>query len=477
MSKKGYWDTKEWTTGKWIGFVLVILFLIALIAWAYRSSWGPFSGRKQVSDPVPSAPTASAPNLKKFEADKTRITAGESVTLTWECERGLPLIAGDGIDPETRRNPLGSETIEFPDPGTFRIFATCVERVAGESIVMTVDPVPPSDVTKAPDPAPAPTPDPTPVPAQVPGPAGPQGPPGPPGKDAVAVVLTAPPAAPAPVIVWGTSQFLNVPYGSELMLSWGVGGATECVRKNAWSGPAPLEGQMGVGPLHGPRTLVFELSCDGPGGPATSKVTVVVGAPPPLPTPVVIISPPAPAPTPAPAVKTFTANTTSITAGKSVMFRWECENAQVGLLAGIPVLDPEKERGVSGSEIVIFPIPGTFNITTTCVADGRQTSRSITVTVTELTPPPILLVAQPSAVLSAWREPDPFGGVRIWATSTVVQDHRFWVRCSSAAEQNVEVVAAGVQQLLRTCIGVVSPEVRLEKLVNGSWTHVQTIRP
>lgn len=459
-----------WTTGR-IWSVVGVVVLLVLIYLLLRT-FGLFGGWQATAPtPVPttSAPApasssvvSSAPSLKSFKADRTKITAGESVTISWECETGVPLIAGGDLDPEKIRQSSGSETIEFPDPGTFRFFAICVEQVAGKPIVITVDPVPPP-VARAPDPVPTSAPAPALAPAPAPTPT---------------------PTPDPPIIVWGTSRRISVPYGRELLLSWGTTGATNCTRKGAWSGSAPLSGSQNVGPLQGPTTWVFGLTCVGPGGPTTSAVTVVVGAsPPPPPAPVVIIPPPAPAPAaapapaPAPAVKTFTASATNFTAGESVIFNWECDYSQKGRLSGNPVIDPEKDRGISGSESVVFPISGTFNITATCVAGGRQTSRSVTITVTDITP---VLTPTTATVLTAWRKDAPLssGGIQIWATSTVAQNHRFLVRCNTAqAYQDANVAEAGVQQLLYSCLGVVNPEVRLEQLVGNVWTHIQTVRP
>jgi hypothetical protein len=82
---------------------------------------------------------------------------------------------------------------------------------------------------------------------------------------------------PAPTVKLTSSVSGVVDPGTLVTLSWSTTHATSCLASGAWSHPQGIDGGEGVVVL---RTSTYTLSCSGPGGVATSSVTITVSGPP-----------------------------------------------------------------------------------------------------------------------------------------------------------------------------------------------------
>ena len=83
-----------------------------------------------------------------------------------------------------------------------------------------------------------------------------------------------PPVAPTVTL---TSSASDVAVNGVVTLSWSTTHATSCIASGAWNHPQGIDGSEGVAVL---RTSTYTLSCSGPGGVATSSVTITVSGPP-----------------------------------------------------------------------------------------------------------------------------------------------------------------------------------------------------
>jgi len=82
---------------------------------------------------------------------------------------------------------------------------------------------------------------------------------------------------PAPTVTLMSSVSGVVEPGTLVTMSWSTTHVTSCLASGAWSHPQGIDGSEGVAVL---RTSTYTLSCSGPGGVATSSVTITVSGPP-----------------------------------------------------------------------------------------------------------------------------------------------------------------------------------------------------
>jgi hypothetical protein len=90
---------------------------------------------------------------------------------------------------------------------------------------------------------------------------------------------TVPPSPPPPSHVAIAVSPASVQPGQSATLSWSSFQADSCVASGDWSGAQQVNGTQNV-MLPGPKSLVFTLSCTGPGGTATQTASLNVAEPP-----------------------------------------------------------------------------------------------------------------------------------------------------------------------------------------------------
>ena len=161
-------------------------------------------------------------------------------------------------------------------------------------------------------------------------------------------------APPPPGIAFTASPDVVAP-GQSSTLDWISGGTTSCSASNGWSGTKPTGGNQLVTPS---VTTTYTLSCSGPGGTATSSVTVVVQ----VPAPTVALS----------------ANPTSIQVGASSTLIWSSTNA-----TSCTPLGPWSNEGAkltNGSELVSPPQSATYLLS--CTGPGGTATGTADIQVT-----------------------------------------------------------------------------------------------
>lgn len=105
-----------------------------------------------------------------------------------------------------------------------------------------------------------------------------------------------------------TADSYNLSYGASTTLRWSSTYTTSCTASGKWSGGKPVSGTEGTGPLY--STSTYALSCSGPGGTASSSVTIAVS----------------PSTLPKPTVN-FTIDNLALLTSASTTIRWSSTNA------------------------------------------------------------------------------------------------------------------------------------------------------
>jgi uncharacterized cupredoxin-like copper-binding protein len=202
-------------------------------------------------------------------------------------------------------------------------------------------------------------------------------------KDVVIVVspTTVPPAVTVDVDVSPT----QVVAGSSANLAWTSSNATACSASGSWSGSEPLLGtEVSTGTLTTAAVYSYTLTCTGPGGSATGTASLQVN--------------------PAAAVVTNLAATPStIQTGQSVMLSWGTTGAaSCAASAGTGAWAGVQPTTSTGTAIGPINTAGTYVFTLECTGPGGTSApRSVTVTVTNPTPPAAAVVsfaANPSTI-------------------------------------------------------------------------------
>ena len=180
---------------------------------------------------------------------------------------------------------------------------------------------------------------------------------------------------PAPTITIEANP-TTVKTDGQSALSWSTKNARNCAASGAWSGAKARSGSASTGPLK--VSSVYNLSCTGIGGTATSSVRVDVLQPPPAPTLALSVSP------------------ATVASGVASVLTWSATNAAGCTASG----GWSGAKAISGTEST-GPLTATGSYTLNCTGDGGTVSRSVSVTVTPPTPAPtVTLSANPATVPS-----------------------------------------------------------------------------
>jgi serine/threonine protein kinase/formylglycine-generating enzyme required for sulfatase activity len=192
----------------------------------------------------------------------------------------------------------------------------------------------------------------------------------------------------------------SIQRGEKVKLTWSVGNATD-VRIAPGLGKVGFEGERIVAPS---QTTGFTLVARGPGGEVSERTVVQVTDPTPDPAASHVALPRVPL------VNTLTASSSSIKEGESAMLEWSVSNASsVRIDPGLGLQPPTGSFRVSPAKTTTY--------TLTATEEAGEASRSISVQVTPLSPPPFvnMFAASPSSIragesaLLEWQVPNATG--------------------------------------------------------------------
>jgi trimeric autotransporter adhesin len=171
-----------------------------------------------------------------------------------------------------------------------------------------------------------------------------------------------------------TASPTSIAVGEFANLRWSTTNATSCIASGAWSGSRSLSGNISVNPA---TTRTYTLACTGVSGSVTREVTITVGGSVP--------------------VVTLTAGATSVVAGRTFALTWTTSGASSCTASG----SWSGTKPLIGSQsITSSKAPGTYTYNLACTNPVGTTTRSVTITVTENTPPTITGTPSPYAFLS-----------------------------------------------------------------------------
>ena len=158
--------------------------------------------------------------------------------------------------------------------------------------------------------------------------------------------------APAPTVTL-TANPTSIAVGQSSTLMWNSTNADSCSASGSWSGPQAISGSLMVSPT---VSSVYNLTCVGSGGSATSFANIAVTSSGLTPT------------------VTLTANPTTIPYGQSSTLTWSSTNT-TGCTA------PDGTQGPTSGSAVVSPISST-KFTLICSGSGGSASASASVIVT-----------------------------------------------------------------------------------------------
>jgi hypothetical protein len=165
----------------------------------------------------------------------------------------------------------------------------------------------------------------------------------------------------------------NIEKGQSVTLNWSTTDASSCNASGGWGGAISTVGSVKLAPT---VTTTYILSCNGDGGTVNDSVKVTVN------------DPPAPAP-----VVNLSLSASTIENGKSVILSWSSTNANSCNASG----------GWSGSRSLSGSVSMSPSVTTsyilTCQGDGGIANRSVTLTVTEPAPTPLVSLSSSPATI------------------------------------------------------------------------------
>ena len=228
---------------------------------------------------------------------------------------------------------------------------------------------------------------------------------------------------PAPQVTLSAAP-ATIHLGDSTTLSWAATNATACVASGPWTGTFPASGSAVVTPA-AVGSLIYSLSCTGPGGNGTASATVTVQQP----LPIVSIS----------------ANPSTLTLGQSTTLSWMATNATTCFASGpwtgtLPA---------SGSTVVTPAVAGAIVYSLSCTGPGGSGTSAVTVTLLQ-PPPSVSIAADPSRVtlgqstLISWSTTN--------ATSCAASGAWSGSRATSGAE-SVTPATTGAATYTLTCSG------------------------
>jgi hypothetical protein len=192
------------------------------------------------------------------------------------------------------------------------------------------------------------------------------------GDSVTVTVNKIPVPPPVPVVNLSVSSS-SIEKGQSVTLNWSSTDANSCNASGGWGGARNTVGTSTQMPA---VTTTYILNCNGDGGTANDSVTVIVNDPP-APSPVVNLS----------------LSASSIVNGQSVILSWNSTNAITCNASG----GWSGSRSLSGSASKSPSV--TTSYTLTCQGDGGIASKSVTLTVTEPTPAPVVsLTSSPASI-------------------------------------------------------------------------------
>lgn len=180
---------------------------------------------------------------------------------------------------------------------------------------------------------------------------------------------------PAPMLTL-TAAPPTVASGSAATLTWSASDAEACTASGGWSGDKPLAGTQSTGALTASTT--YTLACTGVGGSVNHSVTVTVNALPPAPGLTLAIAP------------------QSLGSGQAATLTWSSTGTTSCTAAGAW----SGSKATSGSQST-GPLTSNATYTLTCSGAGGSVSKTASVTVTPVAPPPVVnLAADPSSLVA-----------------------------------------------------------------------------
>ncbi len=203
---------------------------------------------------------------------------------------------------------------------------------------------------------------------------------GPGGTDTATLRVTVAAAPePAPTLSFTASPG-TITSGQSVNLSWNATNASGCQAGNGWSGNRPVSGTETRGPLT--ANTSFSLTCAGPGGSVTRTRSVTVTT-----------APTSPAPT-----LSFSVTPSTVTSGQSVSLNWSTTDT-TGCTAGNGWTG---SRATSGTE-TRGPLTANTSFSLSCTGPGGSVSqsRSVTVTAAPTTPVPTVSLSAASTLVSS----------------------------------------------------------------------------
>ncbi len=335
--------------------------------------------RVDVLDPVDPDPTPDPAPSVTLGSDRSSVTAGDSVRLTWSASDATGCTAGGGwggsrpTAGNLQVGPLSATT-------TFTLDCTGPGGTGSGSVTVTVTATPPTPPTLSLSASPA-------VISQVDttrlswssanttgctasggwsGSRGSNGSmtlspaasttytltcqgPGGSVSETVSVQVNPPPADP-PVVSLSLASS-SIDEGGSTTLSWTAGNAASCTASGAWSGSRPTSGSLVVAPG---ATSTYTLTCSGDGGSDSASVTLTVNAQPPT--------------------LSFSASATEVNQGGSVTLTWTSTGTGGCTASGAW----SGSRATSGSQLV-GPVSAASTYTLSCSGAGGNVMQMLTV--------------------------------------------------------------------------------------------------
>lgn len=189
-------------------------------------------------------------------------------------------------------------------------------------------------------------------------------------SQSVTIAVTAAPVKPAaPTLTLSISKNV-ITAGDTTTLSWTSTNASSCSASGAWSGSKGVSGSESVTPT---SNATYTLTCTGEGGTVTKSVATVVNQP-----------------TPAPTLF-LNASASSIISGSGVTLSWSSANASSCTASG----GWSGSKATSGSQALTLTSAQSFTLT--CTGTGGSVTKNVSVGVTQPAAVPTLTLTSSSA--------------------------------------------------------------------------------